>query len=98
MLDSETQAVLEKAAKKAAEPKIIIIRESLLESLLVDSTTYVLIVAVIGTGWFLGSSAMEWAGFVILAITAMTVAVGKEGKKKTIKEAREFLDKLETKK
>lgn len=97
MVDNEVKEILEKAAKRTLAPKVIILKETPLNSLMVDATTYALIVAVIGTGWFLGSTAMEWAGFIILGISAIAVATGKEDRKMTIKEAREYLDKLEKK-
>lgn len=86
-----------KEAVTKPDPKVIIVHESVLKAIVTDAVTYIMVVGVIGTGWLLGSSAMEWIGFLALLITAFLVALGKSDKQMTIKEAREFLNKLENK-
>jgi len=48
--------------------EIILIHETMWQSVISDTYTFASIIAVIGTGWWLGSSAMQWAGFVILSL------------------------------
>lgn len=76
--------------------EILIIHETIAHSWAVDASTFAMFVALIGTGWLLGSSAMEWVGAFMgfVAILARS-----SGRKKeftfTIDEARKELDRLE---
>lgn len=82
--------------KTEAKPKttIIVIHETILHAFIIDGITYLLAVALIGTGWFLGSTAMQWVGFLVLAIMALMV-VSKDNRGLTIEEARKRLDEIE---
>lgn len=53
---------------------IILLHETALQSWLRDASSYCLIVAVIGTGWAMGSSAMQWLGFVLLCLMGLHVS------------------------
>lgn len=74
--------------------KVIIIRETAWKSWLSDASTFGLFCALIGVGWLLDSSAMQWAG----AIVAFLSIIGRSLRdypKLTISEARIELDRLE---
>ncbi|MEW5729976.1 MAG: hypothetical protein AB1918_19265 [Pseudomonadota bacterium] len=58
----------------ADKVEIIILHETVRQSWLCDAWTFVVIVAVIGTGWLLGSEAMQWCGFVMLALSSIVRA------------------------
>lgn len=47
--------------------KIIILQTTVQQSWRRDAVTFMLIFAVIGAGWLLGSQAMQWCGLAILA-------------------------------
>ena len=51
------------SAKPQAE--VIIVHETILKSVVVDATTFVLFLALIGIGWLLNSDAMQWVGAII---------------------------------
>lgn len=57
-------------------PEIILLHETIGESLARNAGTFALIAAVIGTGWLLGSEAMQWLGFVMLVFAGMARAKG----------------------
>lgn len=59
------------------QTEIIILRESAAESWLSDIGTALAIVAVIGTGWWLGSEAMQWAGFLMLVVGVLAFRSGR---------------------
>ena len=77
------------------QTRIVVIRnkEGILQSWLYDASTYALFVALIGTGWLLGSVAMQWAGLIV-GFTVVFSAVS-ASKPRTISEARVYLDGLE---
>lgn len=56
------------------EVRIIVIHKTVQQSWLRDASTLALIVTVIGTGWALGSEAMQWCGFVLLALNCIARA------------------------
>ena len=58
----------------------IIVAETPLQSWLRDASTYAFVVATIGTGVFLDSSAMEWFG----ALVAFIAILGRSGIAKNI--------------
>jgi hypothetical protein len=76
------------------QPKILIIHESVKHSLARDAGTFALVVGVIGTGVFLQSSAMQWAGFIMLALAALALASNGD-KRMTVTQARAYLDEIE---
>lgn len=53
-----------------------------------------LILATIGTGALLGSSAMQWVGFILLCLYALSVMYAKD-KRYTLSEAKRLLDAIE---
>lgn len=77
-----------------ASPEIIIIRETWRESLLSDAGTFCLFVGLIGIGWLLDSSAMQWVGAFVGFVTILTTAK-KLGQRMTVAEARRKLDEIE---
>ena len=54
-----------------AAPEFLIIHETIRQSWARDAGSYLLIVATIGTGWWLGSPAMQWLGFLMLVVAAL---------------------------
>lgn len=78
---------------KDTSPKtVILLHESVKRSLLTDASTFVMIVSVIGIGWWLGSSAMQWAGFIMICI-AMVGRASRLENKLTPQEAADLLHK-----
>lgn len=63
-----------------SEIKFVIMHETWIKGLVRDVVTFVMIVSVIGTGWWLGSAAMQWTGFVMLCFIAITVATGRRNR------------------
>jgi hypothetical protein len=76
------------------KPHVIVVREGAVQSLLKDAGTFVTIVAVIGTGKLLESSAMQWMGFVMLCLFVLSFAI-QEDRQLTVAEARARLDEIE---
>ena len=74
--------------------EFIIIHETVFQSWCRDASTFALFVGLIGIGYMLDSSAMQWAGFFV-AIIATFVRAGVKAKKLTIEQARARLDELE---
>jgi len=75
------------------KPEIIILHETVLQSYLVDSSTFVLFAALISFGVFLDSSAMQWVG----ALIGFCTIVGRASRKQRLSfdEARKRIDELE---
>jgi len=75
--------------------EIIILHETVLQSYLVDSSTFLLFAALIGLGVFLDSGSLQWIGGLmgIFTICART----SRRNRLTIAEARARLDELEAK-
>lgn len=82
-------------AEKPKKPEIrfIILHETILQSWLRDLSTYMLAVGLIGTGLVMGSSAMQWFGF--LTVLAITYYKGTGKNQFSFEEARAYIDKLE---
>ena len=77
-------------------PEVVIIHETIAKSWLRDLSTFTLFVALIGLGVLLGSAAMQWIGAIIGFITIVIRASGThKSSRKTIAQARQFLDELE---
>ena len=70
--------------------KVIVIRESLAESVAKDAATVLAVFLVIGTGWWLGSVPMQWLGFLALCLGAMSWAA-REGTRLTPQQAADLL-------
>lgn len=78
----------------ADKTSVIIIHETVLQSLARDAGTVAVFVALIGIGWFIGSTAMQWVGAIIAFIALWQRAAGSV-QRLTIGEARQKLDTLE---
>lgn len=79
-------------------PTVILIRETWLSSLISDAGTFALFAGLIGLGWLLGSSAMQWSGFVVAAFMTFARAGSRADEYRyTIAQARDKLDQLEGK-
>lgn len=70
--------------------QIIWVRESLLESFLSDLTSFVMACGLTGMGWWLGSTAMQWIGFVVFWMSLFALARG-DTKRKSPQEAADLL-------
>ena len=78
------------------EAPVVIIHETTLKSWLRDASTFALFASLIGLGIILNSGAMQWMGAIIAFLTIGGKASGLHKKnRKTIAEARQFLDDLE---
>lgn len=75
--------------------QILIISESIPQSLARDAGTFATFVSMIGIGWFIESEAMQWAGAILGFLTTISVATHYE-RIFTIVEARAELDRLES--
>lgn len=76
--------------------EVVIIHETVAKSWLRDLSTFALFTALIGLGVLLDSGAMQWMGAIIAFITIVARAVGTHKRsRKTISQARQFLDELE---
>ena len=73
--------------------KVIVIHETVLQSYLIDTSTLFLFVSLIGIGVYLESTAMQWVGAIVGFFT-LGGRISRNGRK-TIAEARKFLDDLE---
>lgn len=72
----------------------IVENETALQSWTRDASSFVLAVALIGTGIWLGSTAIEWIGALVFLVVSVS-AGGKLIKTMTIEDARNYLDELE---
>lgn len=71
---------------------VIVLRESMWQSIISDTYSAAAIVAVIGVGVVCGSVVMQWAGFVVLALVfSARVSGKKKAATKTPQEAADFL-------
>lgn len=75
---------------------VILLHETVFTSLMRDASTFAMFVALIGIGVLLDSSALQWTGAMLgfLAIVARSSKVQSDARM-TIRQAREYLDKLE---
>lgn len=81
-------------AKKTKTHMIVIAHETLLQSVMSDCMSFATIMGVIGVGWALNSSAMQWVGAIMVFI-AFCAKSSSVNKRLTIEEARTKLDKIE---
>ncbi|RUM99152.1 hypothetical protein EET67_04960 [Pseudaminobacter arsenicus] len=72
---------------------MIIVHETVLQSYLVDTSTFILFLALIGIGVYLDSTAMQWIG----AFVGFFTIAGRANRKRrmSIDEAHKRLDELE---
>lgn len=71
---------------------ILILHESIAQSWLRDASMFALAVSLIAPGWWLGSSAMQWAGLVVFFVAVLACV---RPHRMTIAEARKKLDEIE---
>lgn len=89
-------AGLDKEDTPKPKTEIILIRESFWSSIVSDTYTFLVVVGIISIGWLLQSTAMQWAGFLMLMILGLGKIVGKTPRL-TVAEARAKLDEFEKK-
>lgn len=76
--------------------KVVIIRESTAESWAKDSFTFLMLTGLVGVGWLLDSSALQWVGALMGFATICVVASGARARRTfDIAGARKRLDELE---
>lgn len=78
------------------ETKVMVISETVAQSIARDLGTFAAFAGLIGVGWLIDSSAMQWFGGV-LAMIVMSVKAMAIGNKRTftVAEARAELDRIE---
>lgn len=69
--------------------------ETIAQSWMRDASSYALAVALIGSGVWVESSAMQWLGALVFFVVSISKGSGLI-KDMTIEQAREYLDNLET--
>jgi hypothetical protein len=57
------------------QKEFIFVHESMKDSIIKDAVTFVMVVGVIGVGVWAESSAMQWAGFLMLGLVALARSV-----------------------
>lgn len=76
------------------KPTVIIIRETWKESIVSDTYSYLMAIAMMVPGYFLNIDALQWLGAILFMITLL--AMGSNTKHKmTVTEARSRLDEIE---
>lgn len=73
--------------------EVIIVHETMLQSYLVDSSTFLLFAALIGLGLYLDSSALQWIGGLMGMITICARTLRHD--RLSIADARKRLDEIE---
>lgn len=63
-----------------SERKVVLIRESLFQSVMSDIGTFCMVCGIIGLGVFLESPAMQWVGFVFALLVTLSAAYRKQNK------------------
>lgn len=74
--------------------EIMLVSETVAQSWAKDASTAALFLALIGTGWFLDSTALQWAG-AFVGFTTLFMRSSGRVPRMTIAEARAKLDELE---
>ncbi|WP_028753685.1 hypothetical protein [Rhizobium leucaenae] len=72
--------------------EIIILHETVLQSYLVDSSTFLLFAALIGLGIYLDSAAMQWIGGILGMLTVCDRSM--RHSRMTVEQARKRLDEI----
>lgn len=75
----------------AAKPTILVLHETVIQSWVRDASAYTLTLTVIGTGWALDSTAMQWMGFLLLIVVAVKLAGVAASKRLTPQQAADYL-------
>jgi D-arabinose 1-dehydrogenase-like Zn-dependent alcohol dehydrogenase len=87
--NSGTKATTEQEVTVKNDKELTFIHTTVYDGLVSNASSFAMIVGIIGLGVFLGSSAMQWAGFIIAAV--FIVARSMKTKRMTEDEAFEFL-------
>ena len=77
-----------------SKTEVIVIRETVTQSIVSDAGTFLLFAGLISLGVFLGSNAMQWVG-AIVGFICMLGKVGGQTKRLTLAQARRRLDEIE---
>ncbi len=78
------------------KPEVIILRESMLASIVKDAGTFALFAALIGLGVLLDSGAMQWVGAIVGFTCILAISIRASVKNRlTIEQARRKLDEIE---
>lgn len=75
--------------------KVVIVRETVRESILTDTYSLLMVFAMVLPGYLLGIEPLQWIGAVLFMIWLLSAGNGKYTKRRTIAEARAYLDELE---
>lgn len=79
-----------------SKPHVIIVRESLRESIITDTYSLLVALAMVLPGYFLNIEPLQWLGSVLFMVWLLSAGSGKYTKRRTIAEARAYLDELES--
>jgi hypothetical protein len=92
----EAGLVKDAAPDKAPTPKVIIVRESVRESVITDGVTFGCLIASVAIGRYLDSGALQWIAGLMFVVFLLGRSI-RDGAKRffTIAEARAELDRLE---
>ena len=71
------------------KPSVLLIRESAWQSIVSDTYSAIAAIGVMGIGWWLNSSAMQWCGFLLFWITL--AANTKDDKRRSPQDAADYL-------
>lgn len=77
----------------AKSVEIIIIRETMWQSIISDCFTFAMVLALIGIGLWVGSVPMQWVGAIMFFMTGL-VKAGLNRKRLTVEQARARLDEI----
>ena len=76
------------------QTKVIVIRETVKESIISDTYSYLMAIAMMLPGYLLDIAAMQWLGAILFMITLLAMGANKKVKM-SIDEAREYLNEIE---
>jgi len=74
--------------------KFVVLHETIFQSWVSDAGTYAMFVALVGTGWALESTALQWVGAIMGFLAVVGHACGKT-EKLTFEQARSRIDEIE---
>lgn len=81
--------------REKVRAEVIVLHETVLDSVLKDACSFVTIAAVIGFGRWIGSPLMEDLGFLMLVILGLGLAFLRKKYHMTVPEARRLLDEID---
>ena len=94
-MPAEQVVIVREVPKIERKLEIIIIHESLWESLLSDLGTFVAVTGIGVVGWFLNSSALTWVALLMFFVMAVFRTTTKKTGRLSVEQARDRLDQLE---